>query len=456
MQLAMTERMRMQRHHLTLAILAVALVAGTRDASADDCGPNGEEVQYPVWSGSSVRGRALGGLGDEALLVWSDGTVNATPVDAGGALGAMRAMPSDEDSGYVSGEPLVAGASVYLQVQLDENAPLDETTQLFGRIVERDGALRVRRFEIGAAAPYSLPTASWFDGVFVITWTVPAGAGRWDVVVARVTEDGELLDPEPAVVGTALREYPPLAATAAAGDVLWVAWNTNASEADIYGRNLVVRRLSADLVPLDDQLLLLVEDAWVSRLVSVDKRVMLLAADFEVGFDNIAILDRNGPVGPPRRMSGLYGRLVTMEADQQGGAVIVMHEDYDDGGLIGVSGPIRAHRVDARGVLDLEPFVELEGVAPVAAVAGDDLVLAFASFDYDGGDRATSRLVVRRVPFGGAPGPELLVGEAELTRTFMTGCEFQGCSAASRPAAPAFAMILGVLLAVRGRRRRSR
>jgi phosphoribosylformylglycinamidine (FGAM) synthase PurS component len=185
---------------------------------------------------------AVGFDGDDFLVAWGD-LRNGSKYDLYGARVSPEGAVLDPNGFAISQAAndqyypaIVFGATEYLVVWEDDRG--GNGYDIYGSRVSPEGAvLDPGGFIASQAANAEDSPATGFDGeVFLVAWADDRNGSGWDIYGARVTPQGELLDPAGFAISQAARDQR-LPAVCFDGSDFLVAWQDYRSDpaGDIYG-----------------------------------------------------------------------------------------------------------------------------------------------------------------------------------------------------------------------------
>ncbi|MCA9676429.1 MAG: hypothetical protein H6709_20350 [Kofleriaceae bacterium] len=400
---------------LATILLAASVLPACILDSNDDCDPGYHLETYSSWEGSPPSAPLLLSAGGERLLVWfaNDG-VHAAPVDADGTIGADRV---DSDGPRFAGV-VVSAPDRHLVLRANQ-----ATQRTDAILLAPDGTVRARRD--GVLPGVSWTTGAWTGDGFVVSGQLQSGVTHG--VIARLDADGGAVGD---VVETgAGNEYRGVASVVATGDVVWAVWGARVAPEDSAGNDLVGRRYTRALAPIDAEPQRLASQAAVARLVpTADGARALMIGDGATYGDVVTIvLDADG-AGPVRGYDQLsYGGVVAASADPAGGwdvafgatDVPVTFPRYGESSA-------RVFRVRDDGAVDVVPGAEIRGSDALLVEEGQ--VIAAGRTDTSTGTVGQAQLDLRVYRLDGAPQLHQIAATATLELVETTSCardEFQ-------------------------------
>ncbi len=201
-------------------------------------------------------GPALASNGTNFLVVWSDNRnalnsgrdIYGTRLDFEGSPLDLTALPICTATNHQTDPAVAANGGNYLVVWSDQrNAPDNNSpSDIYGTIVTSDGTVQqpAGLAICTATNQQSIPAISAFGTNFLVVWrdarnSLPT-ATRWDIYGARLTREGDLLDPSSIPVCTFLPDQtaPSVAANSNQALAVWIDSRGAAGASHVYGTRI--------------------------------------------------------------------------------------------------------------------------------------------------------------------------------------------------------------------------
>ena len=290
-----------------------------------------------------------------AACIWSSGRSATAQADPAGvvAVGPEIVVAADGPGGAVRGTPQVAfGGGAWLCAWREGWHGVDGRARIAVRRFTADGQpLDPQAIEVapnaGRDAPQEAPRVAWAEDTFLVVWQDFRSGKDYDVLAARVSADGKVLDTQPLVVASGVdnQVLPDVASDGAGFLVVWQGYDPR--DQSFHGFAARVSR--------DGTVAPAVETGVAPQPLVAWNGTSFLVASADVGLwkqADVALLDaagkpRGGKVEVARRVG-----LTSLAAAPGGGWLLATHRSSPDAWGWGGPGAIRVVHVTAEGQPD--------------------------------------------------------------------------------------------------------